>query len=351
MSHLRDEIGEQPAIFARLLEESREQVRTAARRIADRAPTLVVFVARGSSDNAATYGRYLIETSLGVPVSSAAPSITGLYGRPPRLADALVVGISQSGQSPDVVGVLADARRQGALTLAITNDAASPLARTAELLLDQRSGPEHSVAATKTYTSQLLCIALLVAELGRDSALTEGLGRLPDAARAALRLEAAVARIADVLADEPACLILARGFNYATALELALKLKELAYVFAEPYSGADFQHGPAALATRELPAVVLGVRGPTQAGLLELSQRLIGAGVRVVTLSDDAALLAAGQRQPSASLAEALAGVPEPLSPPVVSIPGQLLAMHLAARRRGDDLDRPRGLSKVTLTS
>jgi glucosamine--fructose-6-phosphate aminotransferase (isomerizing) len=351
MSYLRDEISEQPAVFARLLHESGEQVRTAARRIADRAPSLVVFVARGSSDNAATYGRYLVETSLGVPVSSAAPSITGLYRRPPRLADALVVGISQSGQSPDVVGVLDDARRQGALTLAISNDAAAPLASAAELLIEQRSGPERSVAATKTYTTQLVCIALLVAALGQDPVLIEGLGRLPAAARAALCLEGAVARIAHALADQPACLMLARGFNYATALELALKLKELAYVFAEPYSGADFLHGPAALATRELPAVLVGVEGPTQPGLLELSQRLIGAGVRVHTLSDDPALLEAGRAWPSASLADALAGVPEALSPPIAIVPGQLLALHLAARRRGDDLDQPRGLSKVTRTS
>jgi glucosamine--fructose-6-phosphate aminotransferase (isomerizing) len=350
MSHLRDEIFEQPQVFDRLLTDSLEQVRAVARAVAARPPELVVFAARGSSDNAVTYARYLIETHLGLPVSSAAPSIYSHYNRFPNLSDALVIGISQSGQSPDVVGVLAEAQRQGALTVAVTNERSSPLARAADLLIEQCAGQELSVAATKTYTTQLLALALLVAELNQDDQLLAGIHRLPAATRLALQLEDAAEQMAEDLAHDPACLVLARGFNYATAFELALKFKELAYIFAEPYSAADFMHGPIALAQRGLPAILIGVRGPSQEGMLELADQLVDAGVGVFPISDDPSLLAKATSTHSLSLVAALAGVPESLSPIVSVIPGQLLAMHLAARRRGGNLDQPRRLAKVTRT-
>ncbi|MHB8618456.1 MAG: SIS domain-containing protein [Chloroflexota bacterium] len=350
MSYLRDEIFEQPALFERLLTDGREQVRDVARAAAGHRPVSVVFAARGSSDNASVYARYLMEAYLGLPVSSAAPSVYSLYRRPPHLAEALVIGISQSGQSPDVVGVVAEAQRQGALTVAITNDGSSPLARAAGLLIEQRAGEERSVAATKTYTSQLLALAMLVAEMSHDRDLAAGLQRVPEAARLALRLDGAADAVAGELANSPACLVIARGFNYATALELALKLKEMAYLFAEPYSSADFLHGPVALVERDLPALLLGVRGPAEAGILDLAGRLGGAGARTFALSDDPALLAAVRAGHALPLVEELAGIPEALSPLVDVIPGQLLALHLAGRRRGGDLDRPRGLSKVTRT-
>jgi glucosamine--fructose-6-phosphate aminotransferase (isomerizing) len=350
MSHLRDEIFEQPLVFERLLAESREQIRAVTHAVVERAPKLVVFAARGSSDNAATYAHYLIETHLGLPVSSSAPSVYSLYQRFPRLVDALVIGISQSGQSPDVVGVLAEGQRQGALTVAITNERSSPLAQAADLLIEQRSGQEQSVAATKTYTTQLMALALVVAELSQDAELLAGIDRLPAAARLALELEDATERMAGDLAQHPACLVLARGFNHATAFELALKFKELAYLFAEPYSAADFLHGPMALAERGLPAILLGVRGPAEEGLLELADHLVDAGVGLFPISDDPELLARAASTHSLSLAAVLAGVPEPLSPILSVIPGQLLALYLAQRRRGGDLDRPRGLSKITRT-
>jgi glucosamine--fructose-6-phosphate aminotransferase (isomerizing) len=350
MSHLRDEIFEQPAIFERILSEDREQVRAVARAISDRPPRLVVFAARGSSDNAVTYAHYLIETYLGLPVSSSAPSIYSLYQRFPNLSNALVVGISQSGQSPDVVGVLAEAQRQRALTVAITNDRSSPIAQSADLVIEQCAGPELSVAATKTYTTQLMAIAMLVAELSEDPQLAAGVHRLPGAARRALELEEASERIAEALAPSQACLVLARGFNYATAFELALKFKELAYVFADAYSAADFMHGPMALAQHDLPAIMIGVRGPSQEGMLELADQLVDAGVGLFPISDDPELLAKATSTHSLSLVAALAGVPEALSPMVSVIPGQLLAMYLAERRRGGNLDQPRGLAKVTRT-
>ena len=350
MSHLRDEIFEQPVVFERLLTEGLEQVRAVTRAVSERPPKLVVFAARGSSDNAVTYAHYLIETYLGLPVSSSAPSIYSLYQRFPNLSDALVIGISQSGQSPDVVSVLAEAQRQGALTIAITNDRSSPIAQSADLLIEQRAGQELSVAATKTYTTQLMAVAMLVAELSQDAQLLAGIHGLPGAARLALELEEASERMAEDLAPSPACLVLARGFNYATAFELALKFKELAYLFADAYSAADFMHGPMALAQRDLPAIMLGVRGPSQEGMLELADQLIEAGVGLFPISDDPDLLAKATSTHSVSLVAALAGVPESLSPIVSVVPGQLLAMYLAERRRGGNLDQPRRLAKVTRT-
>ena len=200
MSHLRDEIFEQPVVFERLLTEGLEQVRAVTRAVFERPPKLVVFAARGSSDNAVTYAHYLIETYLGLPVSSSAPSIYSLYQRFPNLSDALVIGISQSGQSPDVVSVLAEAQRQGALTIAITNDRSSPIAQSADLLIEQRAGQELSVAATKTYTTQLMAVAMLVAELSQDAQLLAGIHGLPGAARLALELEEASERMAEDLA-------------------------------------------------------------------------------------------------------------------------------------------------------
>jgi glutamine---fructose-6-phosphate transaminase (isomerizing) len=350
MSHLRDEIFEQPRVFDRLLTESREQVRAVARAVAERPPKLVVFAARGSSDNAVTYARYLIEVYLGLPVSSSAPSVYSLYNRFPNLSDALVIGISQSGQSPDVVGVLAEAQRQGALTVAITNERSSPLAQAADLLIEQCAGQEVSVAATKTYTTQLVALAMLVAEISQDAQLLAGLDRLPAAARLALDVEEVAADMAEDLAHAPACLVLARGFNYATANELALKFKELAYVFAAPYSAADFMHGPIALAQRGLPAIMIGVCGPSEEGMLDLAEQLVDTGAGVFPISDDPHLLAKATSTYSLSLVAALDGVPEPLSPIVSVIPGQLLAMYLADRRRGGNLDQPRGLAKVTRT-
>ena len=206
------------------------------------------------------------------------------------------------------------------------------------------------MAASKTYTTQLMALGMLVAELSQDAQLLTGIHRLPAAARLAIELEEAAEHVAEDLAQAPACLVLARGFNYATAFELALKFKELAYLFAEPYSAADFMHGPMALAQRGLPAIVIGVRGPSEEGMLELAGQLVDAGVGLFPISDDPDLLAKATSAHSLSLVAALADVPESLSPMISVIPGQLLAMYLAARRRGGNLDQPRRLAKVTRT-
>jgi glucosamine--fructose-6-phosphate aminotransferase (isomerizing) len=251
--------------------------------------------------------------------------------------------MSQSGRSPDIVAVLDDARRQGALTLAITNDPGSPLAGAADVVVALEAGPELAVAATKTYVAELAVVALLSEELragDRDPAL----GRLPAALASTLELEPAIVGLAGRFAPAPACVVLARGFQYATAREWALKLKEVAGVFADPYSAADYEHGPIALAEPGMPVLAVVSSGPTLAGMISLLGRLAADGADLLIVSDAEAARALG----SGSLALP-AGLPEWLAPIAAILPCQLFAYHLAVAR-GRDPERPHNLSKVTLT-
>lgn len=345
MSQLAQEIQAQPAVLERLLDAEGEAARRMAQVIRARPIQHVVIAARGSSDNAARYAQYLFGTLNRLSVGLATPSLFTLYGTPPRMDHALVVGISQSGQSPDVVSVVATGRRQGALTLAITNDTDSPLAAEAEHCLSLHAGPERSIAAAKTYTASLVVLALLAACLTDEPSdrLAE-LARLPQAVARALDLDEAAQAAAARWRFATRCVVLGRGYNYATAYEIALKLKELTYIAAEPYSPADFLHGPIAMVQRDLPALVVAPTGATLANVYELASDLGDAGAELLVLSDDAATLRLGQ------MALALPGdVPEWLSPVTAAVAGQLFALHLT-QAKGLDPDRPRRLQKVTRT-
>ncbi|MBU1878979.1 MAG: SIS domain-containing protein, partial [Chloroflexi bacterium] len=244
----------------------------------------------------------------------------------------------------DVVAVVAEGRRQGALTLAITNDPDSPLASATEHRLLLHTGPEHSVAATKTYTSSLTALALLSVALSRDLDRQTELDQLPQAVATALHLDGPAQAAAVRWRFATHCVVLGRGYNYATASEVALKLKELAYIAAEPYSPADFLHGPVALVQRDLPALIIAPSGAALDNVRELARDLRDAGAELLVISDDAELLALGQ------MALDLPGqVPEWLSPVTAAVAGQLLALHLA-QTRGLDPDQPRRLHKVTRT-
>ena len=339
----RSELGEGPATVERLLDRAGPAIDAVARAVRARDVELVVIAARGTSDHAAIYAQYILGARNGLPVALAAPSLASLYGTAPRLHHALVLGISQSGRSPDVVAVLADARRQGALTVALTNEPASELAAAAEHLVALEAGPERAVAATKTYLAEIAVIALLSGALAGDARSRRELAALPDALREALRTEDAVEPLAAAYAAEERAVVLARGFQYATAREWALKLKELAGVLADPYSAADFQHGPIALLEPGYPVLAVATAGPALAGMTELLARLRDARARLLVLSDDPGTLALGD---GVALP---AGVPEWLAPLVAIIPAQLFAYHLA-RARGLDPEAPRNLSKVTLT-
>jgi glutamine---fructose-6-phosphate transaminase (isomerizing) len=344
MSYLEQEIYEQPDVIARLVTGEQENAERLAAAIRRRNIRYIMVAARGTSDNAGRYGQYLFGAMNRLPVALATPSLFSLYGAPPRLDGALVLAISQSGQSPDIVSVLAEGRRQGALTAAITNEPDSPLAAEAEHVLGLQAGPERSVAATKTYTAELAAIALLNAILSGDRTHLEALASVTEAARQTLGLAPQVARVAERYRFVDRLVVLGRGYNYATAFEIALKLKETNYIASEPYSPADFIHGPLAMLDESYPVLALAPSGTVLPELREAMTMVKDRGAELLVISDDEAALGDGRlslRLP--------APLPEWLSPLVTVIPGQLLALHMVLER-GADPDRPRGLHKVTLT-
>lgn len=340
---LSDEIGAQPAISERLLEELPAELEPLAAAAGKGRVSHVMIAARGTSDHAAIYAQYALGALARLPVALATPSLFSRYARPPKLTGALVIGISQSGRSPDVVAVVEEARRQGALTVAITNDPASALAAAAQHPLDLRAGKELSVAATKTYTAELLTIAMLAVALSDEADDREALHRVPDAQRAALAHADRASALADAHAGLADCAVLGRGFNLATAFEWALKLKELAYVRAQAYSSADFQHGPVASLAPGGDILAVVAHGPLAADTGDLVARLRrDRRARVLVL--------AGEPLPGADHLRFPDTLPEWLSPLVDIIPAQLFTAALA-RAKGLDVEQPRGLKKVTLTS
>ena len=343
---LHDEIAEQPEIAARFLATQAEPIDAIAAGLRARGVRRVVIAARGTSDHAALYAQYVLGIRHRWSVGLGTPSIVSLYGVAPDLEDTLVIGISQSGASPDIVAVIAAARVQGAPTVAITNEPDSALSAAADRTIVLGAGPELAIAATKTYTTELLAIALLSAALADEPADRAALAALPEALAGALELEPEIERICEEQAGAARALVIARGYEYATAREWALKLKELSHVFADPYSSADFQHGPLTLVEPGVPVLAVVREGPPAADLVELLRRLrddLDADLMVV--SDQPAALALA-RWPVA-LPE---GTPEWLGPIVSIVPGQLHAMHLT-RARGLDPERPRNLLKVTQTT
>jgi len=341
---LRTEILEQPSVLSRLLGNEAAAVHEIAAAIRAREVAHVLIAARGTSDNAARYGQYLLGGYNRLPVGLATPSLFSVYQQPPRLGRGLVIGISQSGQSPDIVAVLAEARRQGGSTLAITNDPGSPLAGEAEFVIPLHAGEEQAVAATKTYTAQLAALALLSCALGGAGGRLEALQQVPLAIQQVLDGQDQIARAVERYRYMETCVVLGRGYNYATAFEIALKLKELNYLIAESYSSADFMHGPIAVVGSGFPAMVVAPSGKMFDTMQRFSLELKTRGAELLIISDRQDLLA--EATTPLPLPE---GVPEWLSPIVAVVPGQLFAMHLTLVK-GHDPDRPLGLQKVTLT-
>ncbi len=343
-SLLLDEIQEQPAALRRLVDTEIKQVVRLAHILNARRYQYVVIAARGSSDNAARYAQYLMGAMLGLPVALATPSLHTRYGAHLRFEGALVIGISQSGASPDICTVIEDARSAGAPTIAITNHPESALAHAAEFIIPLHAGVERSIAATKTYTTQLAALALLTLSMANDSAGLATLATIPDAMEATLSLDARMYDIAGEMAGATAAVTIGRGYHYATAWEIALKLKELTYVVTEPYSAADFQHGPIALVRDDFPVILVATRGAVADDLTMLTGRLRNLGAHITAISDVPAILEMADRP-----ARLPVSVEERFAPMTAIIAGQLLAFHLA-RARGFDPDDPRGLTKVTET-
>ncbi len=340
---LEQEIYEQPAVLDGLLARETGAVSRLAAAVRAANPSFVLFVARGSSNNAAVYGKYVLEAFTGLPVALAAPSVATYYGRLPRVGGALVIGVSQSGRGEDVRVVVEQARAQGAITLAVTNDPASPLAAAAEHCIPLHAGEERSLAATKTFTAQLGVMAMLAAHLSDDSRLQDELSRLPDLVNDALTLSADVPGRAERYRYMTQCVTLGRGFNFATAFELALKLKELTYIGTTPYSSADFRHGPIAQIEEGFPAVVAAPSGAVFEDMDGLLRELERRRAELIVISNVEEALAMAQTP--LPIPEA----PEWLSPIAAVVPGQLLALGLAVAK-GYDVDHPRSLQKVTST-
>lgn len=343
MSAFRDEIGQQPDLARNLIATSGPALEAVGTAFRERRPAGFVIAARGSSDHAADYARYLLGDRHGMLVSLAAPSLFTHYAAPPDLRGQCVIGISQSGASPDVIAVLEEGARQGALTIAITNDASSPLARAAGLTLPLQAGAEKSVPASKTYVLSLLALALMSQAIDPSPDFERAIHLVPDALRAAIAHEDALRPVA-ALVTGPRAIVLGRGYNLCTAEEVALKLTETSYVLARAWSVADFLHGPIAVVEPDFPVLLVGAGGSVAKDVESIATRLLESGCRVAGIFDGAVGLPAGC--PGVHLATDL---PEMLTPLSLVVMGQLLA-HEVAKARGIDPDAPRSLRKVTRT-
>lgn len=340
---LESEIHQQPEVLKNFLKGESDHVAHVANETRG-SFDYVIIAARGTSDNAARYAQYLLGAHNQIPVALATPSLFTLYRKPPLMKSAMVMGISQSGQSPDIVSVVEEGKRQGQPTIAITNDPQSPLGSVADHVIQLHTGRERSVAATKTYTTSLCALALLSAHLNTDDEALNQLNDLPG-------------RMGEVIEETSVHLprveryrfiehlsVIGRGFNYATAFEISLKITELTQIVAEPYSSADFLHGPIAMVTEGFPVIVIAPRGSVLEDMRSLVKRMDELNPELIMISDQPELLK------RANLGFPLpSDLPEWLTPMISVVPGQLFSLALA-RDRGLDPDKPEGLTKVTET-
>jgi glutamine---fructose-6-phosphate transaminase (isomerizing) len=342
MSKMMDEIFEQPHALERTFNAERKHAEEFSR-FARGKFRLIVLVARGTSDNAAVFGRYLLELTTGIPVSLAAPSVHTLYHARLDLRDALVIGISQSGAGTDINMVLESSRRQGAYTLGITNEAKSPMAGLVDDVFLVRAGRQKSVAATKTYTGQLMLFYLIACALGSERKLSE-IGAIADHARAALGTLDQIRALVERYRYMPQCAVVARSLNYANAMELALKLMETCYVVAERFSSADFLHGPIAMVEPNFPVLMFMPPGRTFASQAQLVRRLRALHAETLVIAHEEAKITAATRS-----IRVPGSIPEIFTPIPYIIPGQIFAA-LLAEAKGIDPDKPRSLRIVTKT-
>ncbi len=338
---MQSDIAEQPAALERVLHSGQRATREVAEIIKRRKPRFVLFVARGTSDNAAIFAKYLVETRLGLAAGLTSPSTFTVYGSRPDLRDVLVIGVSQSGSSPDLVEPMIRARESGAITVAVTNSPGSPLATAAEFSLDVLAGPERAVASTKAYTCQLLTLWILMDALAGGTAVDAA--TVPELVNRQLAREHEVAELSVRYRFAEQMVLTARGFNYPTAREASLKLTETTFVVASGFSGADLLHGPVAMINRGFPVIAIAPEGAGAAALRPVISEVHQRGADILVVGDtglkDVGTLHLALESPRN----------ESLSPIVAIIPMQLLALHMA-RARGIDPDKPGGLSKVTAT-
>lgn len=336
-----DEIQQQPEVLSFALTVNAPVVAEIAEWLSQQEYSYALLAARGTSDNAARYAQYLWGHQNRLSVALAAPSLFGPLLGPPNLAHALVVGISQSGESPDLVAVVAEGRRQGRPTLAITNNRDSPLAQVADRVLELRAGTELAVAATKTYTTELVAIAQLSAAISKDVEMSRSLDLVPGLVDRVVGVSEPIRTAAAAMKMVDRCVVLGRGYHQATAFEWALKMAELTYVVAQPFSTADFRHGPLAMVEPGFAVMAVSTVGPLHAEVTGVLTEVLARGAEVVAITDDP--------ECPAKHSILLPASPDWLSPIVSIVAAQTFTYNLAIAK-GLDPDKPRGLQKVTKT-
>jgi glucosamine--fructose-6-phosphate aminotransferase (isomerizing) len=327
-----------PQVIADQLSRGEKIFRDLATLVWSDAPASAATVARGSSDHACNYGAYLIAAKLGLPVFSLPPSLVTLYHAPLKMKNVLAIGVSQSGKSPDIVAALKACRDAGAKTVAFVNDTESPMAKLCDVACSLEAGPEHSVAATKTFIASMAALARFVGHLAHDDALLDALKDLPEVLEKAQK--ANLSAIVDLFCDKSRALVLGRGPSWSIALEAALKFKETCSLQAEAFSSAEVKHGPKALVCQGYPMLVFAPRGPAQADLIGTAKEMRDAGASV--------FLIATEEASGVDLILPKAG--DPWLDPLVMIQAFHLAVEQLAQARGLDPDLPPHLNKVTLT-
>ena len=337
---MAEEIREQPTALARLLGRGAAEISETARLIRSRDPKFVLLVARGTSDHAALYAKYLIEITLGLPCGLASPSTVGLFGAPMRHAsDVLVIAVSQSGHSPDLVAYLEGWRTAGATTVCAVNDPDSPLAFASDSVIDVRAGEERAVAATKTFTSEMLALWMLVTAWSERS--LDAAAALPGLVSGLAASPASIAEIADRYRFADRVILTGRGYAYPVAREGALKMMETSYLAAHAFSGADLLHGPIAMVDTSTPVLAVAPEGVGARSMVDTMEHLRARSIDIAAIGGGLAGIA--------SVSVPLPSLSEDLAPIAAAIPLQWLAWQLAIAR-GCDPDQPRALNKVTRT-
>lgn len=340
---LEKEINEQPEVVDKLLRLETKSVKRFMDQIRGSFDSILI-AARGTSDNAARYAQYLFGVQNRLPVTLATPSLYTLYKKPPELNRMLVIAISQSGQSPDIIAVVEEAARQKQTTLAITNDTASPLAKAAGHVIALHAGKEKSTAATKTYTASLAAMTLVSCYLENQRDQLDAIRKVPDAMCKTLVLTKSRLPMMERYRYMDRLTVIGRGYNYATSFEIAIKIKELTGILAESYSSADFRHGPIAVVKNGYPVMIVATHGYVANDLRDLVKELLLRGSELIAISDLSGILK------PAKLALPIAdGLPEWLSPLITVIPGQYFALMLTINKNLDP-DQPAGITKVTET-
>jgi glucosamine--fructose-6-phosphate aminotransferase (isomerizing) len=340
---MEQEAAQASSIVARQLRENQEVCKALARRLQDTEVPFILTVARGSSDHAANFAKYILETQLNLVTALAAPSVTTLYNSRLKLKDALVIGLSQSGQSPDICEVMQMARQQGAVTLALVNETHSPLAQAAEFVLPLLAGPEHAVAATKSFIATLSAILHFVASYKQDRALLEALNELPNCLEQTQHCNWNA--VSQILQNVDSSLCIGRGYGYPIAQEVALKFKETCSINASAFSGAEVMHGPLALVKANYPVMLFAQQDASLNSVLELTEKLTEIGGQTILALPEGAM-----KPKQCSHIVTFPASSHPIMEPIIAVQAAYPMIARLAKMRGFDPDKPKNLKKVTKT-